>query len=64
MFRPSLQKNITFNKKWRDAGIQAMIEVDIEEWDDFLLAKFYNAITNKQRNGKNKQTFFNVRVST
>ncbi len=63
MFRPSLQKNITF-KKWRDAGIQAMIEVDTEEWDDFLLTKFYNAITNKQRNGKNKQTFFNFRVST
>ncbi len=27
---------ITFKKKARDAVIQAMIEVDVEEWEDFL----------------------------
>ncbi len=34
---PSLEK-ITFRKKARDAVIQVMTEVDIEEWDGFLLA--------------------------
>ncbi len=28
-------------KKTRDAVIQAMIEVDVEEWEDFLLAYFF-----------------------
>ncbi len=31
-------RKITFRKKTRDAVIQAMIEVDVEERDDFLLA--------------------------
>ncbi len=31
-------RKITFKKKTRDAVIQAMIEVDVEEWDEFLLA--------------------------
>ncbi len=34
---PPHWRKITFKKK-RDAVIQAMIEVDVEEWDDFLLA--------------------------
>ncbi len=37
MFRSSLEKN-HIQKKTRDAVIQAMIEVDVEEWGDFLLA--------------------------
>ncbi len=31
-------RKITFKKKTRDAVIQAMMEVDVEEWGDFLLA--------------------------
>ncbi len=38
MFRPSLEKNHI--QKERDAVIQAMIEVDVEERDDFLLDSF------------------------
>ncbi len=37
MIRPSLEKN-HIQKEARDAVIQAMIEVDVEEWGDFLLA--------------------------
>ncbi len=27
--------------------IQAMIEVDVEDWDDFLLDSFYNVLCNE-----------------
>ncbi len=37
---PHWRKN-TFRKKVHDAVIQAMIEVDVEEWDDFLLALIF-----------------------
>ncbi len=37
MFRPFIGKK-TFRKKTRDAVIQAMIEVDVEEREDFLAA--------------------------
>ncbi len=38
MFHPLIRKKNTFRKKAHDAVIQAMIEVDVKEWDDFLLA--------------------------
>ncbi len=35
MFRPLIGEK-SFKKKARDAVIQAMTEVDVEEWDDFF----------------------------
>ncbi len=42
----SIWRKITFKKKARDAVIQAMIEVDVEEWGDFLLAYFFTMFCN------------------
>ncbi len=36
MPRPLIREN-HIQKEARDAGIQAMIEVDVKEWDEFLL---------------------------
>ncbi len=40
MPRPLIRDN-HIQKEARDAGIQAMIEVDVKEWDEFLLTSFY-----------------------
>ncbi len=39
MFRPLIgeKTHSDFRKKAHDTVIQAMIEVDVKEWDDFLL---------------------------
>ncbi len=45
MFRPFIGKN-TLRKKTRDAVIQAMIEVDVEEREDFLVTWFLQCFCN------------------
>ncbi len=45
MFLPSLRK-ITLKKEDACAVIQAMTEVDVEEWNEFLLVKFFTMFCN------------------